>query len=1289
LQHWLADRETQGDSVLLLNASALSLLSADDITAALDLGRLAALQRGSHFVVGVDALDSIGSVEQRARTVVALRALAALGATVCVACRGLQWRTMRDTSEPDPDWKAAELDEWPEARVRQLVNTSVRSTLAGDIIRLLRTPLMLDIFLRTFGMTEAVPGGLQTRHGLLQIYWSRRILPADNERSAERRHQLDAASVAEARGVHRHLIEGPAARDLTSEGLFIIPSDGLTGFRHVLLRDFAMMQWLLTSASDCQKLAARMATISPSLVRYGALRALLEALWSANGWSSIRCTSLLSELRPPLLYDAATVLGEFDCLQDIDLTEIAQSLPKEERGPFFGRLFSEAKLTINAEWLHVLTRLPLERPGTASIHWMTPEIVAQIVLTCEALSTSAPHRFTDYQPMCFALAARLRNWSIALYSDDSTNGGYQHEIGVLVRLLVRLDPSIATLQWVSTIAGRGGHLAYWVLSELSKLVRAILDRNQSPSDDKLREVYLSAAGLVYDSGWLRESMREHNGILHSAHRKMAVLLGEHGHEGLIAIRPTAYVPIAVDLLAHREASEQASWEKKRASWNIDDFCDLRPEIPAQIKQIEDLALTAVEAPLEANLGLAEVELYSRSYWGVNQDCDVILDRLKAMALTSLKESTSLFDDVFWPAVARSKSLAARACTLDLLTLDEPSLRPRILDELLKDTRLYFPLSTQHFLQRAISMRWRDLSPADRTQIITNIRTCGRSPIGSIYRPGPLAGAIPEDERPPSLEIFMELYRVHGWSLHVPDPRETAPLDNVEPGAVAKTPWREITGLTSESQTLWQRFESLKSPHSARNTEEDWTLVVSAVTDIVTAGLPDGILLLDRSELVDRLANFCEVQIRDRQNRTNSSWASVDTLKGLALWSIEAMRQMVLATDAKRCEPLDDPSAILPRSIETWLCFAAVADWALWDPVLREERDLDRALYAAIAEQTKVLPPRFAMRLLGRIQGWFRAAPYGEKLLWDLLYDRIRSARVLEHAVHLLCRFSLSEQTSLMVHWLTDDLSPAIEHHDQLLRACGARIGCIALVQLDKDDERRNPYREVLWELIAEPPAVGLLSDPDRYALFVGQTVFGAKEALTSGNVSVDRACEFVEQVTRSWNRLLPLLSEENGNHGPAFSLWVFSPVLDTESSKYHNFSPSMGERLSWLRALTPLAKKIVHTGPWREVDDLTRLLADSSLASSVALTDAQELLEILNQRCNSEIVDGLVLYHRNQAIAGAAQFAGVVGMNVSAAAQNELHAILTGWSLPPISNEEAARAARQLRMQTGAHSECV
>lgn len=236
LDTWVRGRSQAGDVAILLAGVDLAHLSAQRLSEAFRLGVSLAEARGVAFAVAIDAIENCGDDE---RIRVLLSCLPRLAATSVVTCRASQWLAAQASHEVLPGWHAVALEDWPEDLVRKEVNAGARTGIGSDLLRLLRTPLILDLFLRTFDREMTVPSGIQTRHAVLSAYWSRRVLPPNDPRSAERAKTLDRVAREETEGTQHHTLVGSAWEELLSEGLFSVVM-GRAHFRHALLRDFAM-----------------------------------------------------------------------------------------------------------------------------------------------------------------------------------------------------------------------------------------------------------------------------------------------------------------------------------------------------------------------------------------------------------------------------------------------------------------------------------------------------------------------------------------------------------------------------------------------------------------------------------------------------------------------------------------------------------------------------------------------------------------------------------------------------------------------------------------------------------------------------------------------------------------------------------------------------------------------------------------------------------------------------------------------------------------------------------------
>jgi nucleoside phosphorylase len=246
----------------------------EDLEEALAFGARAGHPTGEALTIFVDAIEQaddpaalLGAIE---------RALVACDrAVVYAATRLATWTDIRDRLS---GWRGVRLERWSAERVHILAQAGRAEPLSADLIDLLRTPLLLDLFLRTFASGNAVPAGLATRHSVLGAYFERRVYAGAS--AAARRVVLDA-------GVATVLANGatwrdvtPAADQLTSEGV-VMALFGELRFRHALLRDFSAALQLVPRTA--QEIAAALRDVINPVVR-SSIRSQCLAAHPSRSW---------------------------------------------------------------------------------------------------------------------------------------------------------------------------------------------------------------------------------------------------------------------------------------------------------------------------------------------------------------------------------------------------------------------------------------------------------------------------------------------------------------------------------------------------------------------------------------------------------------------------------------------------------------------------------------------------------------------------------------------------------------------------------------------------------------------------------------------------------------------------------------------------------------------------------------------------------------------------------------------------------------------------------------------
>jgi len=702
---------------------------------------------------------------------------------------------------------------------------------------------------------------------------------------------------------------------------------------------------------------------------------------------------------------------------------------------------------------------------------------------------------------------------------------------------------------------------------------------------------------------------------------------------------------------------------------------LFPKPNPEIVALAERARTAAGAPLVLlDDGALVLKNTTASYWELEPDYTALMLRLREFAESSLSAGTDFFDSKFWPAVAGSRSALARVCVLDLLTRKQPCPRTDVLDELLRDGRLYFLECASRYLRLGISQRWASLGNPDRESILQNIRRCGREPLGSVSLPGPLLSAVPGNERPPDLDIFLELTEALGWRAQDDVPDESS-LALAIPRIPERAPWVPIDGLPADFQDEWLRLDGLERDQIAKMNPAEWAELVDVVGTLIQRALPAPDKLLDHRDLLERLGEFAFEHRASEEAGKLHARLSDESLRNLASWSIDALSAFSVEQIYADNAPFDGVIVGLPPVADLWMKFAELADSLLWEPSLRNDEPFNGGFFGAIEVIASGLPGRLAWNLLARVRGWFRSADRGRPLLWSILWDRVRDGHALSRGRYYLEGFTRVEQRELLCRWLATDVAPPVTARRAFLRVIGEHVGLTAWRRYQSGGPTGS--RDFLDEFLGSPAEAGILHDPAMHAYFVGQTVFGAKQALSNGLIPVEEAGEFAARMRRSWGPLVAILGADEYKDPPAFALWVFSPILEGQRSARFKLSPE--DRLVWWRALRELALAVVREGPPREVSHLFRKMTASPLLQTLDVLDVLDLLEALGER-TKPLTSAELGYRWTDAISAACTVVeSVHRSNVDRSVLDLLYNLASTWAARPFVVEEAASLAKNLR----------
>jgi hypothetical protein len=692
-----------------------------DLENALALGAWAAQRSSEPLTVFVDAIDSNSDPAGLLATID--RALVACeGAAVYVATRFATWVEIRERLR---GWRDVRMMRWPGERIRALAESGRSTPLSGDLIDLLRTPLLLDLFLRTFKAGDPVPAGLATRHGVLRAYFERRIY-ADAAAPA-RRALLDA-------GVEAVLANAPswrtldlAAQGLVSEGV-VINAFGELRFRHALLRDFSAALQLAPKPPTVT--AGSLRGVNSPIVRNELLRGTIESLLDPDPIvEGGRLADLIAECTRVGLAPGIA-LGTTDAPTAALLTAIGSL----DGGAVLRQALAHARLTDNRAWLRVPSALGGNKPA-----WLGD---AQF----QGLASLAELALASGDVANGSLAETLRLWTDSYRVSDGDSSAAA-KIGAL---LVQAVPDDATADWFAKIqVGETGFRSRF-LEQLRDL-----GASREVSDDALSR---ALHNMVFGPG--SHVLSGH----HSMWEVTNLCLSDHeGKPGLLTTRPFVATALLFALSVETQlAEDRRDASRREAIFSSPSFLALfgKGERPPDFVEAEArLRVSPQLTETEALGGLVD-DAPTSNYRG-HDYLSSLIDEVDQRAST---------DKAFAEQLARA-ALASNSLHARIIVLSLPHDGPVALaiDEILRDPRVYHVLYASGAIWDAIRARWPALSPAGRIVVQQNILARARSPLLSITSVGRLASALPRQDVSNELEPYLEFLEKSGRGTEPPRP----------------------------------------------------------------------------------------------------------------------------------------------------------------------------------------------------------------------------------------------------------------------------------------------------------------------------------------------------------------------------------------------------------------------------------------------------------------------------------------------------------------------------------------
>jgi hypothetical protein len=1180
--------EGKGAEVFECSADAVSEDEISDLFRSLRFKRalLSRREPERRMYVVVDALDE---ADMNLRTRWA-KQLARFGTdsrgTLVASIRDHAWRNDGITRRHLTDWPPIKVEEWSEELVRDLLNQRwPDAELSTGLIELIRQPLMLDLFWRTFiedrETTSVKRSFPETRHQLLSLFWTERILRSPRYQLPNLQQRLEAILAHAAVAIsafENHGADTEALDVLLSESV-VLPEGHLDQkyrFRHPLLRDFAMALWCL-SAPDNSHVAERWSRIKAGLQRHGALRAVLEALgdplFTAEHPHLSRAgiiTAILGAHEEAPAH-VAQVLGTFAPDATFDPAMWPRALQDCLPRNFASELVTAARLAGNIEWAKSIASWPMD------VQWIDDSFVDALLSFVGSIrprSLTEPPASTVLQ-LGRVAAATLRQLSeqprfVSLFE---TNDRWRKMAAM--QEIIPLLPDESTLAWVE----REMPVASWrtrgfLLDKLIPLAKTDPGRTAS--------VYRTAIGLRTLEGFARvdpacwaDSLMEYHAIDWS-------LAGKDQHKSLLEEFPEAFLPLAFELA-------EALTGKDR---------DMRIAISAK--------------------GLVN-DHPDYDFWREGRDHTPAGRCIRAIQKWSehLADSNpALFFSCAAPLFRAAKVLSLHSIYLDinLKRMADNRFRTAFIECLL-DAKLYGFVSLIHWLESGLTTLWQSLAATERASILANIEAfaADKDDAGLVLRSRFFA-CLPQTALSPEQQAIAAERLTEGFRPF-PHPRERFRFSDVSPfSGVSYEDQRTQGWPESFDQQQLQLLSNASSRLAGADTSQE------VVAEHLPAGTAAAIQLLpvilaDHAAL-DQVARFWVLDALEDllEKHRNSRSDGVDVAPpetlvrdcaNLALTILETTPNGV--TDA-------------PEGTDTWYRPETV-----WCHALALA---DSALVCVPAKHDPILQARFERVLVEAFQSGnagVQVAISWSVRPWHWLHSEER------HALHDKLVWRTPRQASVLISSLvatqneTDKNRTAIyrmllerrdiDKPEALAKELGELCGRYALIVFN--DVGRSSVADLAREVIDDPNRFSLLQERDAQVQFLHSFAFGMKEVAKHHWDNLDLVADFSTWSLKIWRRISPIRENRQESEGVILFAMHWLEANDPENR-------DVVKLRAWWQQLLPLVHAVAEEGNRPDCFTLFFNLRDPKMHHVLQAEELLDLVELLVRRLTPEVQGGRI-----------------------------------------------------------------
>ena len=1152
-------------------------------------------------------VDGLDETDEDERDVV-IDLLARLGQIthlrVVVSVRDAVWREQPAWRAKLAGWDFVQLEAWREATVKEIIAiTDFANEISGSLLSLLRTPILLDLFWRTFVEGETAANAtdiaqIQTRHGILAAFWQARLFQGPR-RGALSRTEVNfglesvSARCAENLGPFGECgLSPPIVSFLALESVLVREErlHATLRFRHPLIRDFALAQYCLATG-NAKDAVDRWTSIHSGLQREGCLRALLEALVDPQAGNDYEITlsdflsSLCTRLPPDRIQSLARALGILLPGDGLDPALWPPSAVKVLPQRFASDLLQSAQNHLNEAWATRVARWP-ETAG-----WFDEELPARVMNYGEVMldrfhNTKSP----EFRYAAISAATRLRFWSRHPKFRPCFEDNDAWLLSAAIEFVSHADGGDATFHWIEQNLSAP---TWRVRNAILKVVPYLAHQ-----DARRTAAIFRRASSLSDAG-TPPRILDGNVFFQLQHCALDNQIIGPDPRSVLCRFSEAFLPVALDLavalrrLHEDDTREEREERERRLAEAFGDKSEPR-RVDSMGGLIDDYpAITLWQNPFRT-------EPHTH-----------ILGEIQGA-------TTQLYDtdhERFWISLAPM----LRACplaTVQSLLLDlsvkhvvEPQ-AASFLEEMVCEIRLYQVTDLWPWLEEGLELLWPTASGELRSTILRAIEQTVQLPAGDYLYPQLLC-RLPADALTDEQRTLVAAHRSAGRGERDHHMNMTCRSDGEWKKVDVLEEWERWGGEwpSDFDVSLIKEFYGAAEPLSP---DADEAQIASSLPKALALGQQVLAELLARLDVLVNPRNQWVIHRLTRIFQENLRYAQLtDTPakefpESFVLGCADLAKRLMSGGPGELStlepqEPNYTPPALL------WVSALDLLQAAMAYPPLAADAAAQESFEQLLVQAFRQGPAAIQQAICVLVHPWHWVRSANRRALHDrLFWQEASHGIVVKWSLWRLRYLSQAGREARCRRFLqrTDFIRP-----EPLAKALGEFVGRHALAFIN---ETRPPMSGLAQEIIENPDNFPLLRNSEVRRDFLHSLLRGLTESAKQSCSHTMLAADYGRWALDIW-----LLLRADPSTGSQRSVTLLSVMHWLDKHSRQNISDPTA-LVHWWRAILPMLFAAIREGDRSDVDQVFEQLCDNDYAGVMPIEDLLALITALCERLRAD-----------------------------------------------------------------------